>query len=61
MPEVADDGAPNIPRIRPTRRPPEGLVENNERATLGGLSREELAGVRPTRRPEAWWLLPPLS
>jgi type IV pilus biogenesis protein PilP len=52
QPEAADEGVPEIPRIRPTRRP-EGLVENNERATLGGLSRDELSAIRPTRRPEA--------
>lgn len=52
QPEAADEGTPEIPRIRPTRRP-EGLVENNERATLGGLSRDELSAIRPTRRPEA--------
>ncbi|WP_421703625.1 hypothetical protein [Aliiroseovarius sp.] len=52
VPEVTDDGAPELPRIRPTRRP-EGLVENNERATLGGLSRDELSAIRPTRRPAA--------
>ena len=38
----------------PDRRPrprPTGLVERNERATLGGRSRSELAAVRPLARP----------
>lgn len=36
--------------IRPLQRPG-NLVEQRERATLGGLSRVELAAVRPTQRP----------
>lgn len=35
------------PRLRPT-----DLIEQNERAALGGLSRSELAGLRPRLRPE---------
>ncbi|MCI2398090.1 hypothetical protein [Aliiroseovarius subalbicans] len=52
--EVPDQ--PDIPRIRPNRRP-EGLVEGNERATLGGYTRAQLAAIRPSRRPER--ALPP--
>jgi hypothetical protein len=37
---------------RPKSRP-EGLIENNERSTLGGLTRAELAAKRPKTRPAA--------
>ncbi|MEZ5714996.1 MAG: hypothetical protein R3D85_07395 [Paracoccaceae bacterium] len=36
---------------RPRSRP-DGLIEQNERETLGGLTRTELAGKRPKARPE---------
>lgn len=39
-----------LSRIRPRPRP-SGLIEANERATLGGLSRSELAKKRPRMRP----------
>ncbi|MEL6450793.1 MAG: hypothetical protein AAFQ19_06000 [Pseudomonadota bacterium] len=38
--------------VRPQPRPAD-LVEQNERATLGGLSRTELAALRPRLRPAA--------
>ncbi len=40
----------------PDRRPlprPTGLLESNERANLGGLTRNELARVRPAPRPQS--------
>jgi Tfp pilus assembly protein PilP len=37
--------------IRPLLRP-DNLAESNERAQLGGLSRNELAGMRPRARPD---------
>ncbi len=37
--------------FRPKMRPA-ALIENNERATLGGVSRSELAAFRPRARPE---------
>jgi len=39
-----------LSQIRPRTRP-SGLIESNERATLGGLSRSELANKRPRIRP----------
>lgn len=36
--------------FRPKPRP-EGLVEDNERAQLGGITRSEMASLRPTARP----------
>ncbi|MEX0365039.1 MAG: hypothetical protein AB3N22_03150 [Ruegeria sp.] len=41
-----------IAQVRPRARP-DDLVEQNERATLGGLSRSELALLRPRLRPAA--------
>lgn len=41
-----------VTQIRPRARPGD-LVEQNERATLGGLSRSELAEFRPRLRPQA--------
>ncbi len=41
---------PELPLSRPLARP-ENLVETNERSTLGGRSRTELAAIRPTARP----------
>jgi len=41
-----------LTQVRPQIRPTD-LVEQNERATLGGLSRSELAGLRPRLRPQA--------
>ncbi|MBV1895228.1 MAG: hypothetical protein KUG70_02135 [Rhodobacteraceae bacterium] len=40
-----------LARLRPLSRP-EDLVEQNERAKLGGLTRTELGRVRPLMRPE---------
>jgi hypothetical protein len=40
-----------ISRLRPRLRPGD-LAEQTERAQLGGLTREELGGVRPRLRPE---------
>jgi hypothetical protein len=51
-PEQADTQQEYLAALRPKLRP-EKLVENNERAQLGGLSREELATVRPKQRPKA--------
>lgn len=41
---------PTLPGTRPRSRP-EGLVEGNERSQFGGLTRQELAGLRPRVRP----------
>lgn len=41
-----------ITQVRPRARPTD-LIEQNERATLGGLSRSELADLRPRLRPQA--------
>jgi hypothetical protein len=41
-----------LQRVRPKLRP-ENLLEQNERATLGGLTRAELANKRPRLRPES--------
>jgi len=38
--------------VRPRARPTD-LIEQNERATLGGLSRTELASFRPQLRPQS--------
>ncbi len=38
--------------LRPKARP-EGLIEKNEKATLGGRTRAELAGLRPKARPQS--------
>lgn len=38
-------------QVRPQPRPTD-LIEQNERATLGGLSRSELAALRPRLRPQ---------
>ncbi|MCR8723845.1 hypothetical protein [Frigidibacter sp. ROC022] len=46
----ATDAAPAVPKIRPKPRP-EDLTELNEKATLGGRTRVELAGLRPRQRP----------
>ncbi len=51
-PEEAPVIDPLIAQIRPRPRPTD-LVEQNERATLGGLSRTELAALRPRLRPAA--------
>ena len=45
--EVATGG---LAEVRPRARP-SGLAEANERATLGGRSRSELAAIRPQMRP----------
>lgn len=42
----------SLTQVRPRARPTD-LVEQNERATLGGLSRSELASYRPQLRPQA--------
>jgi hypothetical protein len=55
-PEAQTQDAPATPAqnplalIRPAQRPTD-LVERQERATLGGLSRNELAAFRPAPRP----------
>lgn len=41
---------PAVAQLRPQVRP-EGLALANERAVLGGMSREELAAIRPRPRP----------
>ncbi|MGB7243340.1 MAG: hypothetical protein WBC93_14780 [Sulfitobacter sp.] len=43
---------PALAKTRPKTRPG-GLIENNERATLDGLTRTELAGLRPRVRPQS--------
>lgn len=48
--EAEDPLQPNLPDIRPRGRPGD-LVENAERARLGGLTVSELGGVRPLARP----------
>lgn len=48
-PEAVEPVNP-LAEFRPVQRP-ENLVETRERATLGGLSRPELAGIRPVERP----------
>jgi len=50
-PAVVDPELQRLAAARPQARP-EGLVENNERSTLGGLTRSELADYRPRLRPE---------
>ncbi|MEO9682417.1 hypothetical protein [Tateyamaria sp.] len=53
--ETAPEAGPDLSALaqaRPQPRPSD-LVEQNERATLGGLSRNELAGLRPRLRPKA--------
>lgn len=52
-PVLADDVSLALAAVRPISRP-EGLVENTERQNLGGLSRSELAKLRPPSvRPDA--------
>ncbi|MBY5932078.1 MSCRAMM family adhesin SdrC [Tateyamaria omphalii] len=51
-PEVAQPDTRQLAAQRPRPRPSD-LVEQNERATLGGLSRSELAELRPRLRPTA--------
>jgi len=48
-PETAAEINP-LAAFRPVQRP-DNLVETRERATSGGLSRPELAGIRPVERP----------
>lgn len=43
--------APELEQFRPRPRP-DGLIEGNERAQLGGRTRAELAALRPAARPE---------
>lgn len=53
-PDAATDEAavaPELQAFRPRVRP-EGLIEGNERAQLGGRTRAELAALRPSARPE---------
>jgi hypothetical protein len=45
-----ETAAQELPVLRPRLRP-DTLIESNERAQLGGLSRDELAEVRPRPRP----------
>lgn len=51
-PESADDAPQRqaLLGVRPVVRP-EGLIESNERSNLGGLTRNELASLRPVLRP----------
>ncbi len=51
-PVVSAPDAARLSRARPQARPTD-LVEQNERATLGGLSLSELALLRPRLRPAA--------
>lgn len=46
--EAADPLLDFRPKLRP-----DGLVENNERSELGGLTRSELANLRPALRPQS--------
>ncbi|MEP5732248.1 MAG: hypothetical protein ABJL67_23100 [Sulfitobacter sp.] len=41
-----------LARLRPSPRP-RNLIENTERAQLGGLTRRELAAIRPALRPQS--------
>lgn len=50
--EAVNPNVNALTQVRPQIRPTD-LVEQNERATLGGLSRIELAGLRPRLRPQA--------
>jgi hypothetical protein len=50
--DVVEPPASIVTLVRPRPRPTD-LVEQNERATLGGLSRSELAALRPRLRPAA--------
>ncbi|WP_146344006.1 hypothetical protein [Falsiphaeobacter marinintestinus] len=50
-PETSDVREDYLAALRPRLRPDE-LVELNERANLGGKSRDELAGLRPKLRPK---------
>ncbi|MEO0766608.1 MAG: hypothetical protein AAFY75_11375 [Pseudomonadota bacterium] len=50
--EVDEEANPTTAQVRPRARPAD-LIEQNERATLGGLSRSELAALRPRLRPQA--------
>ena len=43
--------SPDLERVRPRTRP-DGLIEGNERAQLGGRTLAELAALRPNARPE---------
>ncbi|PSL17126.1 hypothetical protein [Shimia abyssi] len=47
---LSRDDELRIAAIRPQIRPTD-LIESNQRATLGGLSRQELASLRPNVRP----------
>ncbi len=51
-PEQVNPNLNALTQVRPRPRPTD-LVEQNERATLGGLSRTELAALRPRLRPQA--------
>ena len=48
--EADAEAEAGVARLRPRLRP-DTLIESNERAQLGGLSRSELAEVRPRPRP----------
>ncbi len=52
IPEPEAEVDDRLAGIRPAPRP-DDLVETQERATLGGFSREELARVRPVQRPQS--------
>ena len=61
QPEGETDGsAPVVPALAPSplldlrpRLRPGGLIENNERSELGGVTRVELAAFRPSLRPQS--------
>ncbi|MBO9472520.1 hypothetical protein J7413_03125 [Shimia sp. R10_1] len=49
---LQEQAASRLANLRPKPRPSD-LLEQNERATLGGLTRAELARIRPRPRPES--------
>jgi hypothetical protein len=49
-PALSDQGQPGLLDFRPVLRP-DDLVESNERSSLDGLTRVELAALRPALRP----------
>ncbi|MCO6382932.1 hypothetical protein [Oceanicola sp. 502str15] len=53
---AAEDTAAEADALLAGKRPkarPEGIVEENEKAELGGRTRAELAGLRPKERPQS--------
>ncbi|WP_323771371.1 hypothetical protein [Antarctobacter sp.] len=49
VPETPD-GTTTVPRLRPQARPSD-IIEQRERSQLRGITRTELASIRPTMRP----------